>query len=159
MSSSCAPLSAAQTYMEQCKCSSGFPSYPIPDPAKLAIMFSVAIVLAVLATTIQGAPVVHPDGEPSFNKRNLIPGQTANVSYTSGSIFNFTDVPDPEPIRGSYGGMTTYQQLENEQLDQQNPDILASPGTDNGDVCKLLDPPAHSVSFEVIDVSADDRSW
>ena len=124
-------------------------------------MFSLAIVLAVLATTVRGAPVEHPAGEPLYTKRNLIPGhtayakrdlipgQTANVSYTSGSIFNFTDVPDPEPIRGTYGGATTYQQLENEQLDQQNPDVLASPGTDAGDVCKCLGFSTHPVAIGI----------
>lgn len=102
-------------------------------------MFSVPLALALLATTAQGAPVIHPaTARTIVDRAAYAPSQLSNSSLLSGVSFNFTDVPEPQPIRGDTGGYNDYQQLEDEPLDQQNPDILAPPDTDAGDVCESL---------------------
>ena len=47
-------------------------------------------------------------------------------------LWNETTTTDPEPVRGSLGGSILGPQ--NIPLDKQNPDLLAPPTTDNGDV-------------------------
>ena len=61
---------------------------------------------------------------------SLVPGQTDTAVI--GAYLDFNNVQNPQPIRGSKGG--TDPGPRTEEYDQLNPDKLAPPGTDHGDV-------------------------
>jgi len=61
---------------------------------------------------------------------SLVPGQT-DVAVI-GAYLDFNNVPNPQPIRGSKGG--TDPGPRTEEYDVLNPDKLAPPGTDHGNV-------------------------
>ncbi|KAL3435412.1 RmlC-like cupin domain-containing protein [Aspergillus tetrazonus] len=58
----------------------------------------------------------------------LVPGQTEDEDL--GVYLDFSNNPNPQPIRGSKGG--TDPGPRNPELDRQNSDKLAPPGTDHG---------------------------
>ncbi|KAN0095469.1 Bicupin, oxalate decarboxylase/oxidase [Hyaloscypha variabilis] len=60
----------------------------------------------------------------------LVPGQTDTAVI--GAYLDFNNVENPQPIRGSKGG--TDPGPRTEEYDILNPDKLAPPGTDHGDV-------------------------
>lgn len=67
---------------------------------------------------------------------SLVPGQTDAAAI--GAYLNFNNVQNPQPIRGSKGG--TDPGPRTEQYDILNPDTLAPPGTDHGDVVQATWP-------------------
>lgn len=66
------------------------------------------------------------------------PNQNLNSSLSSGESLNFTNIQVPEPIRGNEGSTWLSPEVNNE-LNRQNPDTLAPPKTDHGDVCEFID--------------------
>ncbi|KAL3491013.1 oxalate decarboxylase [Aspergillus germanicus] len=58
----------------------------------------------------------------------LVPGQTEDADI--GSYLDFSNTENPQPIRGTLGG--TDPGPRNAELDRQNSDKLAPPGTDHG---------------------------
>jgi len=61
---------------------------------------------------------------------SLVPGQTD--AATVGAYLDFNNAENPQPIRGSKGG--TDPGPHTEEYDKLNPDKLAPPGTDHGNV-------------------------
>ena len=102
-----------------------------------------AVVCAVLlANYAAGAPAAASNGTSSVEVASTTTSQSSaspspTVPYASDDpnapIFPVDDPPaDPEPIRGSLGA--TILGPQNIPIDQQNPDLLAPPTTDNGEV-------------------------
>ncbi|KAI0091216.1 oxalate decarboxylase [Irpex rosettiformis] len=101
-----------------------------------------AVVCAVLlAHYASGAPAAIANGtsssitSPTLSQNSASPSPT--VPYASDDpnypIFPVDSPPaDPQPIRGSLGG--TILGPQNIPIDQENPDLLAPPTTDNGEV-------------------------
>ena len=103
----------------------------------MLIMFSIHIAFALLVTMDCGVPVLPPTTERTIeNQATFAPEQKSNSSFVSGVSYNDTEVPEPQLVRRSYGIHQYLPQLEDATLHQQNPDILASPDTDAGDVCE-----------------------
>jgi hypothetical protein len=70
---------------------------------------------------------------------SLAPGQTN--AATIGAPLDFSNIEHPQPIRGSKGGLDPGPQTP--EYSRLNPDKLAPPGTDHGDVkqsqvCRLI---------------------
>lgn len=61
-------------------------------------------------------------------KYKLLPGQKEDPKI--GSYLDFSDVPNPQPIRGNTGGTDSSQRQE--AYDRMNSDKFAPPGTDKG---------------------------
>ena len=61
---------------------------------------------------------------------SFVPGQTD--SAVIGAPLDFTTVENPQPVRGSKGGLDPGPRTEG--YDRLNPDKLAPPGTDHGNV-------------------------
>jgi hypothetical protein len=89
--------------------------------------------LALLSTLLV-LPFVYAVPAPS--PASAAAQSTSTLRYASDDPNNPLWVPDsnivPEPIRGSLGGKVLGPQ--NVPMDLQNPDALAGPTTDNGDV-------------------------
>lgn len=92
-------------------------SQPLRGPAKL---------LGV------GSNEVNPanSGEVPSNEYKLAPGQSASADL--GIPFTFKDTPNPQPIRGDQGSTDAGPRTYN--YDRLNPDALAPPQSDHGDV-------------------------
>ena len=73
----------------------------------------------------QDSTVIPPD---DFE---LAPGQTEDAD--TGLYLDLSSVKNPQPIRGYSDQRPTDPGPRNEELDRQNPDIFAPPGTDAGD--------------------------
>lgn len=75
-------------------------------------------------TSVQAAATLNPSAW------SLVPNQ--NASATEGLILDFTEVENPQPIRGENGA--TDPGPRQYAYDRLNPDLLARPGTDYGDM-------------------------
>lgn len=88
-------------------------------------MYRLTILLS--ATLCLALPAPSADASPATN------------AYTSSDpnlpLWNANSGSKPEPIRGSLGASVIGPQ--NIEVDLENPDLLAPPGTDNGEVCVL----------------------
>ncbi|EMC96323.1 hypothetical protein BAUCODRAFT_107856 [Baudoinia panamericana UAMH 10762] len=84
------------------------------------------------SATVLGPGVPYATGAASnyVGDYTLAPGQTADAD--EGPYLDFSSNPNPQPIRGQNGA--TDPGPRNEAIQQQNPDALARPGTDSGDV-------------------------
>lgn len=105
--------------------------------------------LAFLSALAYGAPV-NEAGSPSFKRSDLdLSGRSPTISIVgdpSATVAPASDDPNyqsyppgtsgpAEPIRGGLGA--TIIGPQNIPIQQQNPDIVASPSTDSGDVCVI----------------------
>jgi hypothetical protein len=105
--------------------------------------------LALLSALAYGAPV-NEDGGPSLKRGELdLSGRSPSItiiSAPSATVAPASDDPNyqayppgtsgpAEPIRGDLGANIIGPQ--NIPIQQQNPDVVASPSTDNGDVCVI----------------------
>lgn len=70
------------------------------------------------------------EGEVSSSLYKLAPGQEENADL--GTPFSFDSVKNPQPIRGDLGG--TDPGPRTLEYDRLNPDTLAPPGSDSGDM-------------------------
>lgn len=117
----------------------------------MAPIYRLAILLLSLAALEQGA-LAAPTGTSSasppspllgYNSDNVVinghtddikyelaPGQTDSAKI--GPILDFSNVENPQPIRGSTGGLDPGPRTE--EYSVLNPDALAPPGTDHGGV-------------------------
>jgi hypothetical protein len=107
-------------------------------------------VLAFLSALAYGAPV-NEAGSPSLKRGDLdlsvrSPSPVSNISAPSATVAPASDDPNyqayppgtsgpAEPVRGDLGAEIIGPQ--NLPIQQQNPDVLASPSTDSGDVCVI----------------------
>ena len=60
------------------------------------------------------------------------PALAASPELAGLKHLDLTNNPNPQPIRGENGGTDTGPR--NEAIQRQNPDLLARPGTDMGDI-------------------------
>ncbi|KAL4787009.1 RmlC-like cupin domain-containing protein [Aspergillus varians] len=67
-------------------------------------------------------------GDSTETHYTLVPGQTEDADL--GVYLDFSNTENPQPIRGSLGGSDPG--ARNSELDRQNSDKLAPPGTDHG---------------------------
>ncbi|KAH8654063.1 RmlC-like cupin domain-containing protein [Tricladium varicosporioides] len=74
--------------------------------------------------------VINQDTDQVPGGYTLVPGQTD--SATVGAYLDFNNVKNPQPIRGSKGGVDSGPQTQ--EYSRLNPDKLAPPGTDHGAV-------------------------
>ena len=90
--------------------------------------------ISVSSSTILSSTALTVSVSTSTNSGPAIPSPT--VPYASDDpnywLWNETTTEDPEPIRGKLGASILGPQ--NIPIDKQNPDILAPPTTDAGDV-------------------------
>lgn len=70
--------------------------------------------------------VINQDTDQVPGGYTLVPGQTD--SATVGAYLDFNNVKNPQPIRGSKGGVDSGPQTQ--EYSRLNPDKLAPPGTD-----------------------------
>ncbi|KAL0263220.1 hypothetical protein SLS55_002198 [Diplodia seriata] len=106
---------------------------------------SILLALSALHGAVRGAPASDPlRGSPAlqgYNPSNILtdedttdvqyelaPGQTDDADL--GTYLDFSDIENPQPIRGSKGG--TDPGPHNSDVDRLNSDKLAPPGTDHG---------------------------
>ncbi|KAI0927194.1 hypothetical protein AcV5_007794 [Taiwanofungus camphoratus] len=106
--------------------------------------FLATVICAVLLATQANAAPASAVGSSSFvaseSGTATATGSAAESSFTvapasdapNGIMWNVTTDNDPQPIRGSLGGTILAQQ--NADLQRQNPDLLAPPTTDEGDI-------------------------
>lgn len=106
--------------------------------------FLATVICAVLLATQANAAPASAVGSSSFvaseSGTATATGSAAESSFTvapasdapNGIMWNVTTDNDPQPIRGSLGGTILAQQ--NADLQRQNPDLLAPPTTDEGDM-------------------------
>jgi len=82
--------------------------------------------------TILGPGVTYAtgDAENYVSSYTLAPLQTADADL--GLYLDLSTNPNPQPIRGGNGAIDAGPR--NEAIQRQNPDLLARPGTDHGDV-------------------------
>ncbi|KAH8151145.1 uncharacterized protein LAJ45_04847 [Morchella importuna] len=107
-----------------------------PPPSAYAT-HTIPVSGALTATASLAGPL--PPGasaEPTQNTINahpdLVPGQASNSSADASQSFDFLNVTDPQPIRGDMGSNDPGP--HDSAYDRQNPDTLARPTTDEGDV-------------------------
>lgn len=107
-----------------------------PSPSAYAT-HTIPVSGALTATASLAGPL--PPGasaEPTQNTVNthpdLVPGQDSNSSADANQSFDFQNVTDPQPIRGDMGSNDPGP--HNSAYDRLNPDTLARPTTDEGDV-------------------------
>ncbi|OJJ07766.1 hypothetical protein ASPVEDRAFT_33956 [Aspergillus versicolor CBS 583.65] len=112
---------------------------------------TLAFAVLALLTAAQGAPTLpkrQGDNPPlrgsqdllGYSPDNKIPDSSAEIHYTPvpgqkddedlGVYLDFSKTENPQPIRGSLGG--TDPGPRNPEIDRQNSDKLAPPGTDHG---------------------------
>ncbi|KAK0647362.1 Oxalate decarboxylase OxdC [Lasiodiplodia hormozganensis] len=107
---------------------------------------SLSLLLGLSALgAVHGAPAVDPlrgstdlqgynpsniltDEDTTNVQYELAPGQTNDADL--GTFLDFSDIENPQPIRGTKGG--TDPGPRNPEVDRQNSDKLAPPGTDHG---------------------------
>lgn len=107
---------------------------------------SLSLLLGLSALrAVQGAPAVDPlrgstdlqgynpsniltDEDTTNVQYELAPGQTNDADL--GTFLDFSDIENPQPMRGTKGG--TDPGPHNSEVDRQNSDKLAPPGTDHG---------------------------
>lgn len=93
--------------------------------------------------SLRGGPELRgPNPTNSINTKNpavvpssaysILPAQTADAD--TGLYLDFSQVENPQPIRGNGGKAPTDPGPRNTLLDKQNSDLFAPPGTDSGDV-------------------------
>ncbi|KAI9069577.1 oxalate decarboxylase [Trametes sanguinea] len=87
-------------------------------------------------SSLLSATLAMSGGEAATTATGDVALPSPTVPYASDDpnywLWNETTTDDPEPIRGSLGGSILGPQ--NVAIDKQNPDLLAPPTTDNGDV-------------------------
>jgi hypothetical protein len=108
-----------------------------------------AYTLAFLSALAYGAPV-NEAGSPALKRGDIdLSERSPSISFVSApsaTVAPASDDPNyqsyppgtsgpAEPIRGDLGANIIGPQ--NIPIQQQNPDVLASPSTDNGDVCVI----------------------
>jgi len=77
-----------------------------------------------------GVPAATGPASQYVGQYELAPGQEEDADV--GLYLDLTNNPNPQPIRGQNGG--TDPGPRNEAIQRQNPDLLARPGTDMGDI-------------------------
>jgi len=105
--------------------------------------------LAFLSALAYGAPV-NEAGSPALKRRDLdLSARSPSISFESApsaTVAPASDDPNyqayppgtsgpAEPIRGDLGASIIGPQ--NIPIPQQNPDVIASPSTDSGNVCVI----------------------
>jgi len=110
----------------------------------MAMFFKGFYISACLATFVYSAPprnlafrAGQIDSSVGSSTTPIPPSQTVPPASNNPNYPVYPpDVPGPaQPIRGALGAAILGPQ--NLPIQQQNPDILAPPSTDNGDVCVL----------------------
>lgn len=100
-------------------CAIALTSAALAAPAGSAAVSAGAVSASIIASSVLSA---EPEQET-----------TAHASDDpNGVLWNLTTTEDPQPIRGTLGAPIMAQQ--NVPLQQMNPDLLAPPTTDNGDM-------------------------
>ncbi|EPS95953.1 hypothetical protein FOMPIDRAFT_92334 [Fomitopsis schrenkii] len=103
-------------------CAIALTSAALAAPAGSAAVSAGAVSASIIASSVLSA---EPEQET-----------TAHASDDpNGVLWNLTTTEDPQPIRGTLGAPIMAQQ--NVPLQQMNPDLLAPPTTDNGDIPNL----------------------
>ncbi|KAH9826568.1 oxalate decarboxylase, partial [Teratosphaeria destructans] len=77
-----------------------------------------------------GVPYPTASPEQEVGSYQLVPGQEADADL--GLYLDLSSTPNPQAIRGGNGG--TDPGPRNEEIQRQNSDLFARPGTDNGNV-------------------------
>lgn len=95
-------------------CAIALTSAALAAPTGSAAVSASAIPSAVMSAEPEQETTTHASDDPN------------------GVLWNLTTTSDPQPIRGTLGASIMAQQ--NIPLQQMNPDLLAPPTTDNGDM-------------------------
>ena len=85
-----------------------------------------ALIVGTLTTSVLGSPSLVSAASPSPTVPLATDSPNAPAFHAGADI-------QPEPIRGKLG--STIIGPQNVEIDRQNPDFLAPPTTDNGEVC------------------------
>lgn len=105
----------------------------------LMLSVSTCICALLLVGFASAAPAASgsASSKPPSSSSSSAASPVATVPFAStnanGPLWNASVVQDPQPIRGSLGA-TVIGSTGNSELDKQNPDLVAPPGSDHGDV-------------------------
>ncbi|KAI5779199.1 RmlC-like cupin domain-containing protein [Peziza echinospora] len=116
------------------------PALPPIEPTKVYTLSG--DIYAPTGTNLRGfdSAFPFPTGDVKVTNVELAEGQA--LDDPSGNSFDFEDIDQPQPIRGSRGG--TFASPRNQVLEKQHPDTLAPPTSDHGAVPQLEWPMALS---------------